>query len=451
MTPFFKNSFRMKRTGILGMLMGIVLLPPLIASPLDTLFDALGANANGTAPGSYQDQAAGHYTGGGFVLRQRNTSFHPIQVSLPHIGAGCNGIDAYFGGFSYIKSEQMVKMLKTMGTQAPTYAIQLALKTMSPTVENLLTQLRKKLMDVNAMMLEECRLTEQMFAALSPKGSAFETHACQDVLSRDNTDSDWFGAKESCRERSARESATQKIKSTSPDALMGEYNLVWHVMSKMEGVKENLALKNFIQSAVGTVISRKDGEAYRLDFKEGKADDKTFLSGWLKGGELDLLVCPDGQKCLSPTWQKKTVAANQGMRSKVIQEIHTIRTKYLTGKALNDQEKVFLGDTVSLPVYRYIQVSAATGTEFMLNDAAEYIAVTLLLYQFDKIASQILSNIESLQQVQMEDSAIAAFKVNLQQTRLRLQGFLGAINTQSVHHLTEMIQAHEKVLLARES
>lgn len=419
------------------------------ASAMTKMFESLGASSHTSVPGSYHDQAAGYYTGGGFVMRQRNQTYQPIQVSLPHIGAGCNGIDAYFGGFSFMKGAQLVKMLKSMASQAPTYAMQLGLKVMSPTIENLLAQLRKKLMDINATMMEDCRLVEQTFAALAPKGSAFETHACQDVMSHSGGESDWFSAREKCQSRSERDEVTQSLKEKNPDLMMGEYNLVWHVLKKMDTLKGDEALKTFIQSAIGTVISRQEGETLRLDFKEGKADDKTFLSAWLRGGQTSMLVCNEGDKCLEPSWVTHTINPNQGMRYKIIHKIQTIRRKYLTGKSLTDAEMTFLGDTVNLPVYRYIQVSAATGTEFMLMDAADFIAVSVLLYQFDKIASQILSNIESLQKIQMEDSVIQSFKDTLQRTRLRLQGLLSTVTNGSVWRLTQMIQAHEKSLLAK--
>tara|TARA_A100000171_G_scaffold44124_1_gene46668 strand:+ start:2867 stop:4117 length:1251 start_codon:yes stop_codon:yes gene_type:complete len=412
------------------------------------MFESLGTNGHYSTPGAYHDQAAGYYTGGGFVMRQRNQTYQPIQVSLPHIGAGCNGIDAYFGGFSFMKGSQLVKMLKSMASQAPTYAMQLGLKVMSPTIENLLAQLRKKLMDINATMMEDCRLVEQTFAALAPKGSAFETHACQDVMSHSGGDSDWFGAREKCQSSHEREQVTQSLKEKNPDLMMGEYNLVWHVLQKMDKLDD--AFRTFIQSAIGTVVSRKEGDALRLEFKEGKADDKTFLSAWLRGGETSMLVCNERDKCLAPSWVMHTLNPNEGMRYKIMNKIQVIRRKYITGKVLTEEEMSFLGDTVNLPVYRYIQVSAATGTEFMLMEAADFIAVTLLLSQFDKISSQILSNIESLQKIQMEDSVIESFKGNLQRTRLRLQDLLSTVNSGSVWRLTQMIQAHEKSLLAKE-
>lgn len=421
------------------------------ASAMDKLFDSLGSSGNYSAPGSYYDQAAGHYTGGGFMLRQRNRTFQPIQVSLPHFGAGCNGIDAYFGAFTYMRSDQLVKMMRNLGAHAATYGIQLGLKVMSPTVESLLAQLRKMHQDANALMMEDCRLVEQIFAAAAPKGSAFETYACQDVLSHQNDSSDWFGTREMCQSRQSQRKVEQQIKQKSPDTLVGEYNLTWHVMNKMEGIKDNVGLKSFILSTVGTVISKEEGDKLRLSFREGKADDKTFLSAWLRGGDTEQLVCDDTNKCLSPTWAKNTVSLQTSMRYKVVQKIQMIRQKYISGDSLTGEEKIFLGDTANLPVYRYIQVSAARASEFMLNDAADYIAITLLLYQFDKIASQILSNIESLQKIQMEDSAIESFKKTLQQTRLRLQGLMGAVNTSAIWQLNQMIKAEEKELLARET
>ena len=115
------------------------------AGPLDSFFKKLGASSNMTGAGAFKDQAAGYYTGGGFALRQGSTTINPINISLPKIGAGCNNMDMYMGSFSFIKSEQLVNMLRQIKSGVPTYATQLGLKTMAPMIETTLAEIRKKL------------------------------------------------------------------------------------------------------------------------------------------------------------------------------------------------------------------------------------------------------------------------------------------------------------------
>ena len=48
------------------------------------MFESLGGEANISSPGGFQDQAAGYYTGGGIVMRQKSKSVSPFNVSLPN-------------------------------------------------------------------------------------------------------------------------------------------------------------------------------------------------------------------------------------------------------------------------------------------------------------------------------------------------------------------------------
>src|SRR5690606_7810155 len=118
-----------------------------------------------------------------------------------------------------------------------------------------------------------------------------------------------------------------------------------------------------------------EGERYRIQTIQGKGDTKGFLSAHLKGGKTEVLKCDGKEKCLNPTWASKTIGDDQGlqsMRSKVQIRILDIKNKYLERGAFSADDIMFLNDSVKLPVYRYIQVSAAMGSDFLLNDALEY-------------------------------------------------------------------------------
>jgi hypothetical protein len=58
-------------------------------------------------------------------------------------------IDMFFGSLSTIKGEEMVQMLSSMADVVPTYAFQLAMKTMNPELEKLMSQIRQYVHDVD--------------------------------------------------------------------------------------------------------------------------------------------------------------------------------------------------------------------------------------------------------------------------------------------------------------
>ena len=427
---------------------------PVEASALDAFFQSLGGQVNKTTMGAFQDQAAGYYTGGGYVLRQNNSVVQPINISLPQLGAGCNNLDLYFGSFSFLQGEQLSQLLRQIGTGVPTYGLQLAMKTMAPQVENLLSQLRKSVQDMNNMMLNSCQASQKIVGGLWPKGTAASEQICMNE--RRSGGEDWFGARQHCEKPNAIHSNVQNAQVKYKDLMMGEYNLVWHVLKKMPEYAENKELASFIMSVTGTLISRREGETTRLKVIEPKADQKDFIAAYLKGGTTSQLICDEDQMCLAPRLTQITIQDNSDhpnttMKAKVIHKISELRVKYISKESITAEDIAFLNDAVNVPVYRYIQVSVAAGTPFLMQDAAEYIAANVILTQFDRVMSEVLEAVDALQKIQLEDTAIESFKKNLQRSRSRVQSLLIGANSGSINTLNQTIQAIEQSIVAKNS
>jgi len=419
----------------------------LSASPLDQMFQNFSKNSNHTKPGAFQDQAAGYYTGGGFAMRNGNQALRPMRLSLPHIGASCRGIDAYFGAFSFIKGDQLIQMIRNMGSQAASYAFQLGLKTMAPSVETLLSQLRKLALDANKLAIDDCNTVQQMFAASLPKGSAAMEQACMDVKSQGSSN-DWFGARKHCQDNpGAKDDAVAKYKEQAPDLMMGEYNLTWHALMKVENFKADPKLAEFVMSVVGTMISRKEGTKYRLNTLQGKGDSSEFIHAHMKGQPTKILVCDEHSKCLQPSWVDIRIG-DAGIEKSLFERVrvlvNAISIKYLSKQELSDEEKNFLQDGKKTPLYKYIQIAVAEGTGFIMEDAIEYIALSILLEQFETFASHVLHYMEELQSLQIDDSQIMAFKKNVQDLRLRIQQLQSRADNGSSYRLLKMIQTYER-------
>lgn len=139
------------------------------------------------------------------------------------------------------------------------------------------------------------------------------------------------------------------------------------------------------------------------------------------------------------------------MKTKIFKRINDLREKYMDKNPITEVEVSFLNDAVSLPVYRYIQVSVAAGTHFLMQDAVEYIAAMVLLTQFDRLMSEVIEAVDALQKIQLEDTAIDQFKQNLQQARGRVQALLVGANNGSIMTLNQAIKAIEQSIIARNS
>lgn len=419
---------------------------------IDRFFESLGGYVNHSAPGAYHDQAAGYYTGGGYAIRQNNKVVTPINISLPRLGVGCNSLDMYFGSFSILTGQELVGLLRRIGTAAPTYAAQLYLRTKTSVIEGLTAQIRKYLQASTGQQLNACYLGQQIVGGLLPKGTAASEQICMDQ--KRSTNIDWFGARKHCDSSSSVNNDIELLKKQEKfkDLLMGEYNLVWHVLQKMDQYQGNEELAQFIMSVTGTLISKKEGERYRLKVIEARADQKDFIAAYLKGGATSILSCNDNEKCLAPTGKDITIQDDKAMKAKVMQKITDLLGKYQHKQNVTSDDIQFLNDAVNLPIYRYIQVCGAAGTHFPLQDAAEYMAAIILLSQFDRVMSEILEAIDMLQKIQLEDTAIAEFKKNLQSARSRVQAHLIGINNgSSVQVLNQYIQSIEQSIIARNS
>ena len=422
------------------------------ASGLQRMFESLGSEANITTPGGFQDQAAGYYTGGGLVMRQKSKVVQPFNVSLPHMGMGCGGLDMYYGAFSAIKGEEMVQLLRSVSAGVPTYAFQLALKTMAPQLETLMTQVRKYVQDLNMTMLDSCNATQNLVGGLWPKGTAASETICQDSM-RGNGE-DWFGARKHCQNKDAVSRKVSEARQKSPDLLQGEYNLTWHVLQKMPDYKDDKAFCQFILTTVGTLISRKEPDGrFKIHILHGKADQKDYLATYLKGGQTVRYTCQDFDQCLTPVLSRigvqDTAENPQTMKAKTSRMIQSLWNKYRENKELTPSELSFLNDAVTVPVYRYIQISAALGTPFMMDDTSEYIAVSVLLSQFDKISAEILTAVETLESIQLESGTLEKFKSHVQALRGRLQRMLSTADGEAIWRLTQMIRGYEQTLAAR--
>jgi conjugative transfer pilus assembly protein TraH len=186
---------------------------------------------------------------------------------------------------------------------------------------------------------------------------------------------------------------------------------------------------------------------------EGKGDQRDYLAAYLKGGKTARYSCDENDRCLTPKLGEIDIRDDgkdpQSMKAKTSRRIHELWNKYKNDQKINSSELAFLNDAVNVPVYRYIQIAAAVGTPFIMDDTSEYIAISVLLTQFDKISAEMIEALDNLQSVQLESGTLEGFKNNIQVMRSRIQMLLSRADGEAVWRLNQMIRAHEQTLAAR--
>ncbi|MFO0519953.1 MAG: conjugal transfer protein TraH, partial [bacterium] len=129
---------------------------------MQAMFNDLGALGNVTTPGAFRGQAMNLYTGGSLMMRAPGRNYPLATVQLPSLRAGCGGIDIYGGAFSFINKQQFIALLQNIGANATGYAFKLALQSISPDIDKLLTELQDQINKINAMNINSCEAAQAL-------------------------------------------------------------------------------------------------------------------------------------------------------------------------------------------------------------------------------------------------------------------------------------------------
>jgi len=96
------------------------------------------------------------FTGGSFRMYVPQTQTQFVSITPPSFSAGCNGIDAAFGGFSFINGEKLKQMVKAIMSAAPGYALDLAIRTLCPMCADIMQKIRELSNWANSLSLDSC-------------------------------------------------------------------------------------------------------------------------------------------------------------------------------------------------------------------------------------------------------------------------------------------------------
>lgn len=139
--------------------------------------DTFGAMVSVTEPSVVLGSTRGVVSGGNFTVKNKVITADLISLEMPRIKMGCGGWDIFGGSFSFISSEQIVAMLRSIAASAVAYAFKLALCTISDDICNTLENLWKDNIFSNFMGKSSCEMGAALVDMTGFKG--FKTQANQ--------------------------------------------------------------------------------------------------------------------------------------------------------------------------------------------------------------------------------------------------------------------------------
>ncbi len=323
-----------------------------------------GAAVNLTGPTAFDGQASGHWTLGNLYLRAPVRSEQVATVSLPSFRAGCGGIDAFAGAFSFINSDQLIAFGRAVAQNAAGFAFELALETISPVIAETMAKLRALAQWVNAQNLNSCETAQALVGALWSKNDRASSAICAAIGTSQGIFSDYAAAKHGCGADGQRNSTLASASGAMADQVPVNVNYAWKAIRASSFLSGDTQLAEFAMAVTGTLIvtaptSDGDTSGPRVRILEPLALDRRVTEVLMEGGgALPVYACDTSTLCLNPTLGSVSVPADRGFRARVAALLRDL-VDAVRNDTAPPAAALGLVNLTTLPVYRVANAAAA--------------------------------------------------------------------------------------------
>lgn len=387
------------------------------AGGLSDALGKLGTMSANNKSGVINDQLGGYMTGGSIHTRNQVSDERLLNVKLPSLNAGCGGIDLHFGGLGYIGSDQLEKLMKDIGSNAVSYGAMLTMKTISPQVSDVLSQLESMARFLNNQNINSCQMGALIASGAFPKTVASQELACNTKMG-DSKIGNYFAARAKCKG----EDKAMFNKDEYEGILGTEFNLVWHALRKLNPNLPKETIED-LMSLSGTLISTPIGNGKTtLTHKNSLIKDSKLLEAKLYGSDsekLKLYKCDDSNKCIKMSWKEVNIKRDESYLGLIRKVIASITEKLMQEKKgaavqLTDDEKHIV-QTSSVPIISIISLEMAlkgngSSVSLATEEYAELVAFDYLITYLDNMLDEVYKALSALEYSQMDTEHIKNFK-----------------------------------------
>lgn len=341
-----------------------------VGGDLQNFFSSLGYASNATNASSYQTQEAGYYDGGSLFLRNQVKNLQLVHLDMPSYRAGCGGINLFAGGFSYIKSSELVEFFQKVLSSAGGYAFNLAMETSVPQLAHVMQYMQSIAERINSANMNSCEMAENLVGGAWPKNRLSQEKICEDLGTHNGKFADWAEARQECRKEKGF-NETMDAAANDPayqNQVLRNKNLIWSAIHKNSFLSSNRELAELLMTLSGTEIYDANGSVTILT---GSSDNRTLIKALMYGGSAPTYHCDEENSCLRPSLSTITIPSSNSLVSQVQNLVTGLSEKVKNDQALTDQEKGFL-NAESIPILKFITVLQSLHQGISTQDLLSY-------------------------------------------------------------------------------
>ena len=352
-----------------------------INNSLKSFYNGIGTGVNVTPTGVYQSQAGGNFTGGGLFMRTPTQTYNLITVTPPSLSAGCGGIDAYLGGFSFINGAQFTSMLQNIGNNAVGYAFNLALQTFAPQIYTTINGLQKAVQKMTDMSINSCETAQKAVNGIFGEISASSSYACKNLALSHGKATDEAAAIEYCKSPANAQNVLNPatMSASEKDKTIIHKNILWAGLNKTSILAGDKQMKEYLMSLVGTItVNTSAGGTpdtkYLPPLGSITNEVQTIMFG-SQGVSTAMYSCPD-TACLTPIVTGNAITGISGDVRTALDDIRLkLENEAMTGGSapLTTASQKLLTIT-SIPILKMMTNAVALGPSVALEIENELVA-----------------------------------------------------------------------------
>jgi conjugative transfer pilus assembly protein TraH len=438
---------------------------PVASRPADlnaemrSMFNELGALGNVTSPGAFRGQAMNLYTGGSLMMRAPGRNYPLLNAQLPSLKAGCGGIDLFGGAFSFINKQQFVALLQNIGSNAIGYAFKLALQSISPDIDKLLTELQDQINKINTMNINSCEAAQALVNGIVGEYDNALQSGCANISQYLGSVADRVDGRLACATNAPKvvKAAANSTDLNVRNVTFVKGNVTWMALNQVGGTISRKE-RELIMSVIGSVIltppaNNGSGAAPRTiepsivglrDLMLGRGASTT------EGNvDIEVYVCDETTECLNPT---RTTVSVKPFTRLVSERLRRMSENIATRTPQTSSDIGFINNTTE-PVYKMLAVANAVPgsntAETLIETYKDVIALDYAETFLSRVIRQALSALsQSLKRTAIEQRYVETLRSNAQEAQRQLltEKQSAYAKVRSVSSMTQDLQTLERQL-----
>ena len=405
-------------------------------------------NVTYTSPGSFEDQTRGYVTAGGMSGRVDVHNDYLISLTLPKIKAGCGGIDMFLGGMSFLDPDYLVQKLESILQAAPAVAFQYLLETLDEKMGNIISKMEAATNFLNSIQVNDCRLANRMVQIA--KGDDNMSGIIEEMTGYKSVKEGFAKSYQQSREKieANANNPTEDLKEALANC-PAEVTEIFRTGSLLSHAATRVGAGDWasvMRARVGDVYMRWDAadkvplfSAIPACPHQDTESAEDFLTGKVQRRALNIPA--SAADCMAGTGKGALDLARERMEA--------IAGKIRSRSTLTSDERQFVANIRTLPVYRMLEWGVRQGVpDSVIADTDELVALTLAYQMLNDLTRSIDFAVSNAERGATAAGAADAANTNLCQTRILTKGIeqLRGLRDEVLRQRAQMRQSYMAAL-----